>query len=496
MRDYYQDCTFLGIKPIDLLHRYGVNGKVSGSLAAIAEIQNAQPILHAPVGCGFHYRTSARTRFSPSYKLAVTNLTSDDIVFGGEEKLRTAIQALDAAKRPDLIAVISSCVSAVINEDIGGMISQIQSHTKAKIMYIQSEAFSHPNKNSSIKRLQERVASSGNKTAASKVQYQGCGFIEALNALVEQVMQPQKVLPGTVNIESFAWGFGGAGRLALVRSKLETIGLQVNCFLPTATFNKIEAAPQAELNIVRRLRWAQRMQQRFQTPYLHFPNLDDWQGAEGIRDFYMLIARQFGLEKMAEKVLQEEWQKISYRLQAVRSYLGQFRYVLVTHAISSVPDLIRLYERDYSMPLAGICLFLPDSYSHDAGIDQDTLQKMYTNIDAALVETGSKAVLAVNPEEQELRSIFEQADCIVGTNQLQFEGLGAAVLPQIHEYRPLDYEQYTVVLENFAAKVKNRKEKRHLLLSRLAYSRHYYPLLAENDSLASREMWITMWRTR
>lgn len=496
IKDYYRDHTFLGMKPIEILHHYGVNGKISGSLAAIAEIRNARPILHAPVGCGFHYRTSARTRFSSSYKLEVTNLKNNDIIFGGDEKLKAEIQQMDTSKGPDLIAVVPSCVSAIINDDIHGIVAEVQRHTKAKVIHVQSEAFSHPNKNSSIKRLRERVENSGKRKAGSKVQYQGCGFVEVLNALVEQVMQPQKILPRTVNIESFAWGFGGADRLALVRSNLGKIGIKVNCFLPTATVKQIEAAPQAELNIVRRLRWAQRMQQSFNTPYLHFPSLDDWHGPESIQDFYVLIAQQFGLEKTAKDALQQDWKTVSPRLKEARAYLGQFRYVLVTHSISAVPDLIRLYERDYAMPLCGICLFLPASYSHDTGIDQNVMDKMYENIAAALAETGSKARLSVNPDERELHSVFTQADCIVGTSQLQFEGKGAAVLPQIHDYRPLDYEQYAAVLENFAAKIKNKKEKKHLLLSRLAYSRDYYPLLAEDCSLASREMWINMWRTR
>ena len=484
------------MKPIEILHRYGVNGKIAGSLAAIAEIQNSQPILHAPLGCGFHYRTSARTRFSPRYNLEVTNLQSHDIIFGGEEKLLAAIKQADSIKRPALIAVISSCVSAITNDDLAGIVKSAQAHSQAKLICVQPEAFSHPNKNSAIKRLQERVENEGSKTAASQVQYQGCGFVEVLNALTEQVMQPQTILPGTVNIESFAWGFGGADKLQLVRSKLAKLGIKVNCFLPTATVEQITTAPRAELNIVRRLRWAQRMQRNFSTPYLHFPGLDDWHGIEGIRDFYLLIARQFGLEKTAATVLQQEWQAVQPRLADVQAYLRQFRYVLLTQSLSKIPELIRLYEQDYHMPLAAICLTLPAAYRREAGIEPKVMDKMFANIAQALLATKSQAELFINPSDRELHSLCQQAACIIGTNQLCFAGQGAALLPAVHDYRPLDYAAYAEVLENFAQKIKNRQQKNNLLLSRLTYSRDYYPLLDDGDCLASREMWMRMWRLR
>ena len=39
--------------PSSILHAYGVNGKISGSVGAIGEIGgNVVAVLHAPVGCG------------------------------------------------------------------------------------------------------------------------------------------------------------------------------------------------------------------------------------------------------------------------------------------------------------------------------------------------------------------------------------------------------------------------------------------------------------
>lgn len=39
MNQYYQDNMLLGMNPSSYLHRYAVNGKVSGNLACISEIK-------------------------------------------------------------------------------------------------------------------------------------------------------------------------------------------------------------------------------------------------------------------------------------------------------------------------------------------------------------------------------------------------------------------------------------------------------------------------
>ena len=54
MNHYYQDNMLFGMNPSSYLHRYAVNGKVSGNLACISEIKNAAVVLYSPRGCGFH----------------------------------------------------------------------------------------------------------------------------------------------------------------------------------------------------------------------------------------------------------------------------------------------------------------------------------------------------------------------------------------------------------------------------------------------------------
>lgn len=45
MNEYYNDMMLSDMKPFTLLHRLGVNGKQSGSLAAVQEIPKAVAVI-------------------------------------------------------------------------------------------------------------------------------------------------------------------------------------------------------------------------------------------------------------------------------------------------------------------------------------------------------------------------------------------------------------------------------------------------------------------
>lgn len=87
--------------PSALLHTFGVNGKVSGSVGAAGEIGGGVVvILHGPRGCGFHYRHSARRRHQPFYPLLCSDLTEREIICGGADALRRTVSEAWDRYRP------------------------------------------------------------------------------------------------------------------------------------------------------------------------------------------------------------------------------------------------------------------------------------------------------------------------------------------------------------------------------------------------------------
>ncbi len=114
-----------------------------------------------------------------------------------------------------------------------------------------------------------------------------------MDALVNNVMEVQEVQPLSINLESFIWGYNGAGKVQSMVEMFRRMGIKVNAFLPAADLNSIKHAPAAQLNIVRRKKWALTMQERFNTPFIHIANMQDWHWLDGIKDFYLTVAQNW-----------------------------------------------------------------------------------------------------------------------------------------------------------------------------------------------------------
>ena len=499
MQRFFQDHLFYGVQGMDAVHHYAVNGKIAGALAALLEIPGCVPVLHGPVGCAFHYRRSMRTP-APLYALESTHMRDDDVVFGGEEKL-LAVLARVAARKPALIAVLPTCVTDVIQEDIDGVVRRFRETLHGtdapRVISVASSGFSHRSNSVVVAHLKERVEANGRvygkKTQAA---YRGCGFVEVMEALVDQVMEAQTIVPGTVNIEAFSWGYDGARAMQSVVDMLRAMGIETNTLLPSASCAQIAAAPRAALNIARRMRWARRMEEKFGTPYLHFSNLYEWYGVQGIRDFYLTIAEALGRKAAAERVLAEEERRAAPDLKESRAYLGKFRYGLVSASFSKIPELIQIYEHEYNMKLDFVVLLLPKEYGRTRGLDEATVARMHGHIRAAIRDAAPHAAFYVCPDAAEMARLAQSVDALVGSGAQRYEYLGTPWIPALYDRRAFSMRDYKDVLAALAQTMARRRGKPSLLLSRVRYSAEHYPMLDEPNALASREMWDRMGRMR
>ena len=184
MYSIFYDDLASRLYPSSILHAYGVNGKISGSVGAIGEIGgNVVAVLHAPVGCGYHYRYSARRRHQPFYPLLSTDLTEQEIIFGGEEKLLKTVREAWKRYEPEMVFIIPSPVSDILNEDIRSAAAKLR-REGIKVTAIQSELFSHRDKNYSRNRLKEIAKQKITGDTRLEIELKGCGFTEALYAIV------------------------------------------------------------------------------------------------------------------------------------------------------------------------------------------------------------------------------------------------------------------------------------------------------------------------
>lgn len=95
---------------------------LTGALSVSTEISRCITLVHGPPGCAHHNFSllhalhAARDRPSPPL-LFSTGMSEQEVIFGGEQMLKDAL--LRAASRgPELICVLSTCVAAMIGDDV------------------------------------------------------------------------------------------------------------------------------------------------------------------------------------------------------------------------------------------------------------------------------------------------------------------------------------------------------------------------------------------
>ncbi len=186
----------------------------------------------------------------------------------------------------------------------------------------------------------------------------GYGFTEALYALVDQVMEPQEVIPRSVNIETVGWGSEGTLVLREIEGVLHTCGVTVHTWLPSAPVERLTAAPAAQLNLVKRVRWARRMKERFGTEYLHLNEAGRYAGLDGIVAFYCDIGEKLHITGDMEPVITRAVDAVLEQTAAARAELSRYRCVLVCRGLPNAPFRIKLFARSFGLPLSAICLIL------------------------------------------------------------------------------------------------------------------------------------------
>lgn len=148
--------------------------------------------------------------------------------------------------------VIPSPISDILNEDVRSVCAELR-REGISVVGVQSELFSHRDKNYTRNRLKELAHQTITGDNRLEMELKGCGFTEALYALVEQVMEPSAQIPHSVNIETVGWGERGKGPpCGSLEVFLNGCGIQVNTWIPSALLSSLVHAPAAELNLVKR----------------------------------------------------------------------------------------------------------------------------------------------------------------------------------------------------------------------------------------------------
>ena len=113
--------------------------KVFGAIKALSTVKRCAVLVHGPKGCVYHINYILGMRGDRPSEVYSTCLDEHDVIFGAEEKLREAIEEIDASLHPDLIAVLSCCVSSIIGEDLNA--AARAASTSARVVGIEAGGF-------------------------------------------------------------------------------------------------------------------------------------------------------------------------------------------------------------------------------------------------------------------------------------------------------------------------------------------------------------------
>ncbi len=106
-------------------------------------------ITHGPIGCGFYSWLTRRNQTKPSsdkddnfmtYCLS-TDMQDKDIVFGGEEKLKTAIQEAYDIFKPKAISIFATCPVGLIGDDVHSVAREMKEKLGINIFGFSCEGY-------------------------------------------------------------------------------------------------------------------------------------------------------------------------------------------------------------------------------------------------------------------------------------------------------------------------------------------------------------------
>lgn len=273
--------------------------KLFGAVRAVSGIRNAVPLIHGPRGCAYHIGYLLTARGGKRIRVLSTELTESDVVFGAADKLKKAIVDADRTIKPELIAVMSSCATSIIGEDIGRAAEEVKGEIDSKIITISAGGFESN---------------------------QGEGYLEVMLALLESIAADAKPLDEpSINIIG---EFRGGPDLHHIVDTLGRMGVSVNCVLTSgSTVGDIERIASAHLNYsfcdVSGIGPCRFLEEEFGIPFIHHPIP---LGFSNTLRFYEVILEHLSIDY----TLQDELGEYAEERDRLRSELDGVRVGIVS----------------------------------------------------------------------------------------------------------------------------------------------------------------------
>ncbi|MDR3307465.1 MAG: nitrogenase iron-molybdenum cofactor biosynthesis protein NifE, partial [Coriobacteriales bacterium] len=388
-----------------------------GARVVLNPITDAFHIIHGPIGCASYTwdirgsLTSHGDLYRNSYS---TDLGELDVVFGGEKRLRQAIDQAVRAEHPQVIFVYATCIVGVIGDDVEAVCREAEKLYGIRVIPVMAPGFSG-------------TKSQGYKLAG-----------DAIMRLITPHYRRDRAPLEAVN---FLGDFNLAGETWIVRNYLERLGINiVTSITGDSCYESLIEAPRARLNIVQcagsMVALARRMEAEFEIPFQRV----SFYGIEDTSQSLLDIAQHFGPEvvERTQQFTAVERARLEPLIAAYRERLaGKKAAIYVGGGFKAISLIKQFDELGISVGMVGTQTGQPDDY--------EAIR--------AIVKPGTVVLDDANPAELEKFMHDQSVDILVGgvkERPLAYK-MGVAFCDHNHE-RKHPLAGY-VGVENFAKEV-------------------------------------------
>jgi len=335
-----------------------------GGLQTALAISRTVPILHAGPGCGQKLwgaigldNGCQGSGYVGGHSVPCTNAGEKEVIFGGEEKLRTTIENAFKILDVDFFVVLTGCTSDIVGDDVGEIVREFQNEGKP-IVYAETGGFKGTN-------------------------FYGHELV--IEAIIDQYLKPaKKKEKGLVNIWSVVpfqdpfW----VETYKEISKLLNEIGLTPNIiFGPNNGIEALDRVTAAEFNLLLSpwvgLKNVKHLEEKFGTPYLHYPVLPI--GPTETGKFLREIAVFAGVEnEKVESVIRKHEDEYYYYIERSADVLLETR--LLPRRFVTIADSI--YTLAISKFLTNDLGLLPETqFIVDGVLDEykDQIEKEFKN---------------------------------------------------------------------------------------------------------------------
>ncbi|WP_261562474.1 nitrogenase iron-molybdenum cofactor biosynthesis protein NifE [Frankia tisae] len=382
-----------------------------GAMITLVPIADSAHIVHGPIACagnswdGRGSLSSGPTLFRHGF---TTDMTENDVVLGGEQRLFDTICEVVERYAPPAAFVYSTCVTAMIGDDLEAVCAAAAERTGVPVIPVEAPGFA------------------GNKNLGNKI---------AGQALLDHVIgtvEPDDVTDLDVNLIG---EFNIAGELWDVVPLLTRLGIRLRaCISGDARYRDIAAAHRAKATMVvcsrALLGLARGLEERYGIPWFE----GSFYGVSAMGDSLRGFARLLGdddLSRRTEELIAVEEAAVETALAPYRARLTGRKAVLYTGGVKSWSIVSALQDLGIEVVGSGI------TKSSDGDVDK--IRELLG--DAKMISEGSP---------RELLRVAEEtgADILVAGGRNQYTAIkGRLPFLDINQERHIPYAGYTGMVE-------------------------------------------------